>query len=75
MTTAGRKQPASRERADRLTLVDRWRHFVLDQPVLVHTGETIWLEDGHLLVQRRDGRLDPYLGFINRCRCRDRRDS
>ncbi|WP_141715006.1 hypothetical protein [Micromonospora rhizosphaerae] len=60
MTTARRRQPASGEQADRLTLIDRWHHFVLDQPVLVYAGETIWLEDGHLLVRRLDGRLDSY---------------
>ncbi|MBM0255652.1 hypothetical protein [Micromonospora sp. 4G55] len=74
MTTARREPPASREQANRLTLIDRWRHFVLDQPVLVDTGETIWIEDGHLLVQRVDGRLDSYPGSMNRCGCRDRRD-
>ncbi|MER7420984.1 hypothetical protein ABT346_30100 [Micromonospora peucetia] len=63
---------ALREQADRLTLIDRWRHFALDQPVLVHPGETIWREDDHLLVQRLDGRVDAYPGVMNRCRCRDR---
>lgn len=47
-------------------LVDRWHHFVLDQPVLVHAGETIWVEDGQLLVQRSTGVVDAYPGFVNR---------
>lgn len=54
------------EQADRLTLIDRWGNFVLDQPVLVYPGEKIWTEDGHLLVQRLDGRVDAYPGFLNR---------
>ncbi|MGV9805194.1 hypothetical protein [Micromonospora chersina] len=60
-----------REQADRLTLIDRWQHFVPDRPVLVHPGETIWHEDDRLLVQRLDGRVDAHPGVINRCRCRD----
>lgn len=54
------------EQADRLTLIDRWHNFVLNQPVLVYPGETIRQEDGHLLVQRLDGRVDAYPGFPNR---------
>ncbi|MEV0325608.1 hypothetical protein AB0H63_04040 [Micromonospora echinospora] len=68
MTAAGGSRHPLREKADRLTLIDRWRHFVLDQPVLVDAGETIWIEDGQLLVQRIDGRLDLYPGSMNRCR-------
>ena len=71
---ARREPSASRERADRLTLIDRWRHFVPDRPVLLNAGETIWIEDGRLLVHRIDGRLDTYPGLMNRCDCRDRRD-
>ncbi|MEU7801572.1 hypothetical protein AB0J14_10150 [Micromonospora arborensis] len=66
MGTAKKRRPIHREQADRLTLVDRWRHFVLDQPVLVHPGETIWVEDDHLLVQRNTGLVDAYPGFVNR---------
>jgi hypothetical protein len=66
------ERTALREQADRLTLIDRWRHFMLDRPVLVHRGETIWHEDDHLLVQRLDGGVDAYPGVINRCRCRHR---
>ncbi|MFI6228496.1 hypothetical protein ACIBCR_14435 [Micromonospora echinospora] len=55
-----------REQADRLRLIDRWHHLVLNQPVLVHPGETIWREDDHLLVQRLDGRVDAYPGAMNR---------
>ncbi|MEV0725431.1 hypothetical protein AB0I37_21940 [Micromonospora purpureochromogenes] len=54
------------EQADRLTLIDRWCNFVPDQPVLVYPGETIWQKDGHLLVQRLDGRVDAYAGGMNR---------
>ncbi|MEW2591926.1 hypothetical protein AB0893_16055 [Micromonospora aurantiaca] len=71
MSTARRKSPSLRERADRLTLIDRWRHFVLDQPVVVHPGETIWRDDDHLYVERLDGRVDAYRGVMNRCGCRD----
>jgi hypothetical protein len=60
-----------REQADRLTLIDRWHHFVLNRPVLVHPVETIWHEDDHLQVQRLDGRVDAYPGSVKRCRCRD----
>lgn len=31
-------------------------------PVLVHAGETIWVEDDHLLVQRNTGLVDAYPG-------------
>lgn len=54
------------EQADRLTLIDRWCNFVLDQPIFVYPGETIWQKDGHLLVQRLDGRVDAYAGDHNR---------
>ncbi|MET8263552.1 hypothetical protein ABZU92_06095 [Micromonospora arida] len=64
--TARKRQPIRRERADRLTLVNRWHHFVLDQPVLVDAGETVWVEDGYLLVQRTTGVVDAYPGFVNR---------
>ncbi|MEU7948698.1 hypothetical protein AB0C50_28780 [Micromonospora taraxaci] len=53
---------------NRLTasLLDRCHHFVLDQPVLVHPGEAIWVEDGNLLVQRASGVVDAYPGFTSR---------
>lgn len=70
-TSTARRRGRLREQADRLTLIDRWHHFVLDRPVLVHPGETIWHEDDHLQVQRLDGRVDAYPGSVNRCRCRD----
>ncbi|MGQ5259859.1 hypothetical protein ACTWLT_03780 [Micromonospora sp. ZYX-F-536] len=54
------------EQADRLTLIDRWRNFVPDQPVLVYPGETIRQDDAHLLVHRLDGRVDAYPGSTNR---------
>ncbi|MEU7949181.1 hypothetical protein AB0C50_31270 [Micromonospora taraxaci] len=61
-----RKSPSFRAQADRLTLIDRWGHFVLDQPVLVYPGETIWRKGDQLMVQRLDGRVDAYPGFVNR---------
>ncbi|WP_204292070.1 hypothetical protein [Micromonospora gifhornensis] len=66
MGTARKRRPVHREQADRLTLVDQWHHFVLDRPVLVQPGETIWVEDGHLLVQRSMGVVDACPGFMNR---------
>ncbi|NYH40333.1 hypothetical protein HNR22_000060 [Micromonospora jinlongensis] len=66
MNTAERRSPSFREQADRLTLIDRWGHFVLDQPVLVYPGEAIWRKGDQLMVQRLDGRVDAYPGFVNR---------
>ncbi|MFI6236791.1 hypothetical protein ACIBD9_24800 [Micromonospora sp. NPDC050784] len=66
MSTARRRSPSFREQADRLTLIDCWGHFVLDQPVLVYPGETIWRKGDQLMVQRLDGRVDAYPGFVNR---------
>ncbi|MEU5566727.1 hypothetical protein [Micromonospora musae] len=66
MSTIGAQRPAARERADRLTLIGRWGHLVLDRPVIVRLGETIRREDDHLLLQRLDGRRDAYPGFVNR---------
>ncbi|MEU1646427.1 hypothetical protein OHA01_11320 [Micromonospora zamorensis] len=66
MSTPKRRSPSFREQADRLTLIDRWGHFVLDQPVLVYPGETIWRKGDQLMVQRLDGRVDAYPGFVNR---------
>lgn len=60
------RRPVRREQADRLTLLDRWHHFVLDQPVLVHPGEIICVEDDNLLVQRASGVVDAHPGFTNR---------
>lgn len=58
--------PPSRERADRLTLVSTWGRFNLDLPVLVHPGETIWIEDGRLMVEHADGELSAHPGFTCR---------
>ena len=55
-----------REQADRLTIVTEWNHFVPDCPVLVLSGETIWIEDGQLIVQRNDGVVDSYPGNLYR---------
>jgi hypothetical protein len=57
---------AVREQADRLTIITRWKHFVPDHPVLVQAGETIWVEDGHLFLQRNDRRLVAYPGSLYR---------
>jgi hypothetical protein len=62
----GTNRRPTREQVDRLTLVDRWRYFVLDQPTFAHPGDVLWVEDGRLQVQRRDGRVDAYPGFTNR---------
>jgi hypothetical protein len=55
----------TREQVDRLTLVDRWRYFILDQPIFANPGDVLWVEDG-LQVQRGDGRVDVYPGFTHR---------
>jgi hypothetical protein len=54
-----------REQADRLTIVTRWQSFVPDC-LVVRAGETIWVEDGRLIVQRNDGRVDAYPGSLYR---------
>ncbi|GAB2921124.1 hypothetical protein GCM10027280_05170 [Micromonospora polyrhachis] len=56
----------TREQADRLTLISRWGHFVLDRPVFVQLGETIRTLDGYLLVERNNGQVAAYPGYVNR---------
>ncbi|BCJ73593.1 hypothetical protein CS0771_31370 [Catellatospora sp. IY07-71] len=58
--------PASREQADRLTLISEWGRFNLDRPVLVHAGETVWVEGNHLMVKRADGEVTAHPGFTCR---------
>jgi hypothetical protein len=55
-----------REQVDRLMLITRWHHFEPERPVLAQAGETIWIEDDHLMVKRNTGRLDAYPGAMYR---------
>jgi hypothetical protein len=44
-----------RQRADRLTFVSGWCCARLDRPVLLQAGDSIWIEDKHLMVERANG--------------------
>ncbi|WP_446216287.1 hypothetical protein [Micromonospora sp. IBHARD004] len=49
-----------------MTLISGWCCVKLDRPVLVQAGDTVWVEDGYLMVERVGGEVTAHAGLGRR---------